>query len=50
MSKGNVGDIPQTEADEDADRDVEIAEDEERRTARRKSARQQIEDMREVCK
>lgn len=45
----NVGNIPEVEADEDADRDVLIFEDEERRQER-KSARQLIEDMREVCK
>jgi hypothetical protein len=49
VSERNVGNIPQTEADEDVDRDVLIAEDEERRTAQRRSARQRIEDMRERC-
>lgn len=49
MSRGNVGDITETEADEDVDRDVVIAEDEERRTAQRKSARQRIEDLKERC-
>ena len=42
-----MGDIPQTEADEDVDKDVAIAEDEERKAAQRKSARQRIEDLKE---
>lgn len=45
----NVGSIPEVEADEETDRDVLICEDEERRQER-KSARQLIEDMREICK
>lgn len=43
-----MGDIQETEADEDTDRDVVIAEDEERRARQRKSARQLIEDMKEA--
>ena len=48
MSRWNVGDIPERTADEDVDRDVEIAEGVERQAAeRKKSARQRIEEMRE---
>ena len=49
MSKWNVGDIPQRTADEDMDRDVEIAEEMERKiaAAKGKSARQRIEELKE---
>ena len=46
MTRDNVGNIPQVEADEDVDPDVEIAEAELARV-RKKSARQILEDMRE---
>ena len=41
MSREDVGDYSQVEADEDVDPDVLIAEDEERR----RNARQRIEEM-----
>ena len=46
MSRDNVGDIPEVEADEDVDPDVLICEEEEGR-ARRKSARQILEEMKD---
>lgn len=51
MSRWNVGNIPAVTADEDVDPDVLAWEEEERRLQRiaaGKSARQRIEDMREV--
>lgn len=48
MSRWNVGDIPEWEPDEDTDRDVEIAEEMERRAGEpRKTARQKLEELRE---
>jgi len=43
----NVGDIPEVTADEDVDRDVEIAEEETRRGWGKRSARQRIEDLKD---
>jgi len=46
VSRWNVGDIPEWEADEDTDRDVEILEEMERKAQPTgKTARQQIEDL-----
>ncbi|MDP3937522.1 MAG: hypothetical protein Q8R92_05225 [Deltaproteobacteria bacterium] len=44
MSRGNAGDFMETEADEDIDPDVVIAENEEWRVTMRKSALQRSKD------
>lgn len=46
MSRSNVGDIPEVEADEDVDPDVVIAEAE-RVVVRGRTARQILEEMRD---
>jgi len=50
VSRWNVGNIPEVEASEDVDQDVQIAEEEERRAAVKRSARQRIEDLKEQRK
>lgn len=48
--KSNVGGIPEVTADEDVDRDVEIAEEMERKVvpAAGRTARQRLEDIRDM--